>query len=143
MLITCISGRGFLINVIRLTSSTQALLMVGKRLVCVRFQQYFRSKLTVQPCVNIDIYLIFLFRCLYFCKYLSVCVCLSVSLSFCLCFLCALQALRTVCVLRRVKKQRRWKSDTVSKQPAVATTCVSFPVSLLLLLRLPAFLLYF
>lgn len=89
-------------------------------------------------CVNIDIYLIFLFRCLYYCKYLCVCVFVCENLSVCvfLCvyvFLCALQAVKNVCVEEREEAEKRWKSETASKQPAVATTTVS----------LPAFLLYF
>lgn len=71
------------------------------------------------------------------CVFIDVCV----SLSICLCvFLCALQAPKNVCVVEREEAEERCKSETASKQPAVATVSVSLPTSLPLLPFFPPLL---
>lgn len=52
-------------------------------------------------------------------------------------FLCALQAAKNVCVEEKEEAEERCKSETASKQPAVATASVSLPASPPLLPCLP------
>lgn len=62
--------------------------------------------------------------CVFVCVYIYVC------LSACVYdFPCALQAAKNVCVEEKEEAEERCKSETASKQPAVATASVSLPAS--------------
>lgn len=91
-------------------------------------------------CTYVSISIYTSYFCFAVCIIANICVCVFVCENLCVCvflcvyvFLCALQAVKNVCVEEREEAEKRWKSETASKQPAVATTTVS----------LPAFLLYF
>lgn len=70
-------------------------------------------------------------------EFMQIFVCVYMCTSHCLCvFLCVLQAVNNVCVGEKEEAEERCKSETASKQPAVASVSVSLPAS-------TAFFLYF
>lgn len=112
--------------------------------VCLSLSGYFIS--TCIQCVHVDIchimcvcIWVFVLMQIFVCLCMFICVCAFLPLCLCV-FLCALQAAKDVCVEEKEEGEKRCKSETASKQPAVATASVSLPASLPLLPCLPPLL---